>query len=881
MSKTNLTYSNIKLTPMLEQYLGIKKEYQDCLLFFRMGDFYELFFQDAEIAARELQIALTSRNPKADLKVPMCGVPHHAVSEYLKKLLKKGYKIALCDQIEDPKQAKKIVKRAVTRVFTPGTIVEDLNLESKDNNYLVSLFWDRKQSKGAIAWADFSTGSWSGLQTNTLEEIWQWLIKLDPTEILIPDTFELPDSIVILFKNKIRKLSTLTYYSLHKAKNLICQTEQVNSLSVLDLEDKPELIKACGSILYYHLQTQKDASFHLHSFQVLTPTSYLILDEITEKNLELFTLLNGQKGSGTLIHVLDNTLTPMGGRLLKTRLSRPWKNLKTIRLHQEVVNFFFQNDELRTNLRTLLDKIYDLERLAIRIFLGRTNPKDFVALRQTLKILPNIQTTLNTQKELPALLKKLSQNLDPLEDIQQLLHKAILDNPSPLTTEGNIFKQGFDQELDELIELTEHSEQKLKELLQQERTKHDLPQLKLGYNKVFGYYLELSKVHKDKIPDYFERKQTLVNTERYITPQLKELEDKILAASEKRKLKEYELFVSLRQILAKEKERFLKMAQNIADLDYWQSLAETARKWSWTKPEIEDSQILYIKQGRHPSIEQVIGKNNYIPNDVYFPPNTHLLLITGPNMAGKSTVLRQTAIICILAQMGSFVPAQEAKIGLVDRIFSRVGASDNLAQGQSTFMVEMTETARILRLATKKSLVILDEIGRGTSTFDGMSLAWAVAEELSKKQIRTLFATHYHELTQLESEYSNIKNFNIAVQEWKGDIIFLRKLVPGPADKSYGIEVAKLAGIPKPVIARAKEILSALEKKEAEIQKRIIQKNLLSFIQPLNSEHQKTPPPDNCILQELSKLDINSITPLEALNILHKWKKKFWGKNEN
>ncbi|SDN27111.1 DNA mismatch repair protein MutS [Desulfonauticus submarinus] len=879
MSKKNFNYpSKLKLTPMLEQYLGIKQNYQDCLLFFRMGDFYELFFEDAKIAARELQIALTSRNPNADTKIPMCGVPHHAVNEYLKKLLNKGYKIAICDQVEDPKLAKKIVKREVTKVLTPGTVVEDLNLESKNNNFLVSIFWNEKKQQGAIAWADFSTGFWTGIQTSSLEEIWQWLFKLNPNEILVPDNFNLPIKNHNIFKDKIRILPKSSYYSLNTGTELLYKAEQITSLKTLDLEDKPELVRVCGSILSYHLQTQKTNKFHLHSFTVLNPTNYLILDEITERNLELFTLLDGKKGPGTLIYILDNTLTPMGGRLLKERLSKPWRKVKIITQHQEVVSFFYTSDELRNEIRSLLNKVYDLERLAIRIFLSKTTPKDLVSLKETLTILPQVHLLLKKQKNIPHFLIQNYKKWDNLEDIKEILEKAILDNPSPLITEGNIFKLGFDKQLDDLIDLTEHGEQKLKELLKKEQEKHNIPQLKLGYNKVFGYYLELSKVHKDKVPSYFERKQTLVNSERFITPELKELEDKILIASEKRKLREYELFQSLRDQLAQQKDRFLFMAKQIAELDYWQSLAETARKWGWTKPEITTSLELEIKQGRHPSIEGVIGKNNYIPNDIILSNEAKLLIITGPNMAGKSTILRQTAIICILTQMGSFVPASYAKIGITDRIFSRVGASDNLAQGQSTFMVEMTETARILRLAGRKSLVILDEIGRGTSTFDGMALAWAVAEELSKRQVRTLFATHYHELTQLEQEYPNIRNFNIAVKEWKGEIIFLRKLIPGPADKSYGIEVAKLAGVPNQVIARAKEILNALEQKEAEIKKKIIQKNLLSFLPKTKNFNQKIA--THPILEELKHIDPNNLTPIMALNILNSWKQK-WGKYEN
>ncbi|KUJ95889.1 MAG: DNA mismatch repair protein MutS [Desulfonauticus sp. 38_4375] len=862
---------------MLEQYLGIKENYQDCLLFFRMGDFYELFFEDAEIAAKELQIALTSRSPNAELKVPMCGVPHHAVNEYLKQLLEKGYKVAICDQIEDPKEAKGIVRREVTRVLTPGTIVEDLNLEAKNNNFLSSIYWDENKKEGSLVWADFSTGFWTGMEVKKIEELWQWLIKIDPKEILFPDTLTIPTEIKNIFPDKIRVVNSITFFSLQNSINLILKAQNIPDLSLIDLSGRNSVIRSCGAILQYYLQTQKKSTFHLDTFTLFRSNNYLILDEVTEKNLELFKLLDGKKGPGTLIYVLDNTLTSMGGRLLKEILSKPFKDKQVVLKQQESVKFLFDQDELRQNLRNLLAKVYDLERLSVRIFLGKANPKDLVALRESLKILPYIQDQLSLINPKPKLLENIYTSWDNLKEVQEKLEKAILDNPSPLITEGNIFKTGYDQELDSLIDLTEHAEQKLKDLLEKEQTNYNLPKLKLGYNKVFGYYFELSKAYKGDIPAHFERKQTLVNSERFITPELKELEISILNASEKRKLKEYELFQTLREELSLEKERFKTIAKNVAWLDYWQSLAETARKWEWTQPEISEDMELSIIQGRHPSIEGVIGKNNYIPTDVHLDKSTQVLIITGPNMAGKSTVLRKTALICILAQIGSFVPAKKAKIGLVDRIFSRVGASDNLAQGQSTFMVEMTETARILRQATKRSLIILDEIGRGTSTFDGLALAWAVAEELCKKYggIRTLFATHYHELTKLEKEYANLKNFNIAVKEWKGEIIFLRKLLPGPADKSYGIEVAKLAGIPLNVVQRAKEILNNLEKKEEEIKRRVTQKTLFATSLP------STPKEPHPIVQELEKIDLNRLTPLEAMNILYKLQKKWVKKNEN
>jgi len=900
--------SSLKLTPMLEQYLRIKEENPGALLFFRMGDFYELFFEDAEIAARELQIALTSRNPNAETQIPMAGVPHHAAEEYLRQLLDKGYKVAICEQVEDPKKAKRLVKRAVTRILTPGTVVEEANLTAKDNNYLAALVWDSQKQEGAVSWADFSTGEWTGLVLKKEEQIWQWVVKIDPREILLPQGYKLPAS-CSEFKARVNELPPASYFDLKSGAELIKKSQKVATLEVLDLADKPALIRVCGAILMYLLQTQKKdaetqnfADLHLCPFKPLNLSKYLFLDEVTERNLELFKRLDGQKGPGTLWYALDNTLTPMGGRFLKQRLAQPWKSIPTILKNQEVVEFLYTQDRLRDELRSYLDKIFDLERLSTRIFLNRCNPKDFVALRQSLSILPEIKKLFSQTHEdaanseaaastdsLPKNLNKILASWDDLNDVYELLKKSLKDNPAHLITEGGLFREGYDPELDQLIDLTEHGEARLKELLQQEQEQNNLPKLKLGYNKVFGYYFELSKAFKGQIPAHFERRQTLAASERFVTPELKQLEERLFSAAEKRKAREYNLFLELREKVAAQRQRFLHMADMLARLDFWQGLAQAARKWEWTKPDLSEELVLQIKAGRHPAIEAVQGRANYIPNDLYMDEQSKILLITGPNMAGKSTVLRQTAIICILAQIGSFVPAEKALIGVCDRIFSRVGASDNLAQGQSTFMVEMTETARILRQVSKRSLVILDEIGRGTSTFDGLSLAWAVVEELAQKYggVRTLFATHYHELTSLEEKLSGVKNLNIAVKEWKGDIVFLRRLVPGPADRSYGIEVAKLAGVPQNVVARAKEILTDLEKKNTKLKVTVqSQKQSLPLRVPkvsgarqvlpgLDTESSPSAPcKSHPLLEELETLNLDNLTPVMALNILYEWKKR-------
>ncbi len=615
----------------------------------------------------------------------------------------------------------------------------------------------------------------------------------------------------------------------------------------------------------------------------------MILDEVTERNLEIFRRLDGKKGKGTLLAVMDKTITPMGGRLLALRLKQPWRDLAPIEHNQRAVSFFYNDDSLRTRIRELLDTVYDLERLSTRVVLGRATPKDFIGLRQSLKTLPPIHDFLikaaasdeDDSKALAPALRTIVSKWDNMQDVEELLDRALVDNPPPVITEGGLFKTGYNEELDELIQLTEHGESTLADLLEHEKKSNDLPKLKMGFNKVFGYYFELSKAFKGQVPEYFERRQTLVNSERYITPQLKELEDKLLSASDKRKTLEYSMFQKVRDEVAGNRSRFMFMADAVSAIDFWQGLAETARVNRWVCPEIHAGMEVVIEEGRHPVVEAVQGSANYIPNSLTIDEKRRILLITGPNMAGKSTVLRQVAIMGIMAQIGSYIPASHGRIGLMDRVFSRVGASDNLAQGQSTFMVEMMETARILRQASMRSLVILDEIGRGTSTFDGLALAWAVVEELSRRArggIRTLFATHYHELTSLEGVIDGLRNFNIAVREWKGDILFLRRLVPGPADKSYGIEVARLAGVPKSVVVRAREILADLEEKSKEgsgehaPRASAVQSILPGMLCTGNEKNNEAPPEDHAVVKELRDLDVNGLSPIEALTLLNQWK---------
>ncbi len=894
--------SSVKLTPMFEQYLRIKEEYADCLLFYRMGDFYELFFADAEIAARDLQITLTTRNPGMENPVPMCGVPHHAAESYLGQLLEKGHRVAVCEQIEDPRSAKGLVKRAVTRVLTPSTVVEDAGLEAGGHNYLGALYWNAENGSGAFAWADNSTGEWSGMQSRREADLWQWVFKLAPRELLVPDLpdelLRLPDGLRLADIQPLR-VPARSFFDRKGAEEKILAAQKVGELGALGLDGKDELVRACGALLSYLIQTQKHDVAHLSAFTPLSLGRHLVIDEISERNLEIFRRLDGRRGPGTLRHVLDQTLTPMGSRMLEERLRHPWREMSPIRSTQDAVSCMADNAPMREALRSALNAVYDLERLSTRICLNRTSPKDFVALRQSLAALPAVREALALPPEkdayptaeetsgraLPPALTDTIARWDDLADYADLLQRAIADSPPHLVTEGGLFRPGFHPALDELLDLAEHGEQKLQELLAREQAATGIGKLKLGYNRVFGYYFELPRSVNQDLPERFSRRQTLANAERLVTPELKELEEKLLSASDKRKHLEYNLFQELRETVAKARPRILFVANLLAVLDYWQSLACAALRWDWTRPELHEEADLFIREGRHPVVEAVQGKAGFIPNDLRMDEARRLILITGPNMAGKSTVLRQTALIAILAQMGSFVPASEARLGVADRIFSRVGASDNLAQGQSTFMVEMMETARILRQVTSRSLVILDEIGRGTSTFDGMALAWAVVEELvrrGKGSVRTLFATHYHELTALEGRLPGMHNMNIAVREWGGEIVFLRRLVPGPADRSYGIEVARLAGVPQSVVARARQILETLEKSRAAGGRQDAARTMRQLLpgleesEPSATKDPEPAPPPHPMLVALRDLDTDHLTPMQALERINEWK-ILWG----
>ncbi len=865
-----------KMTPMFAQYHAIKAQYTDCLLFYRMGDFYELFFEDAVVAARELQIALTSRHKDSDSPVPMCGVPWHTAKNYMSQLVTKGFHVAVCDQVEDPKAAKGIVKREVTQVMTPGTVVEDDNLEAKEHNYLAALYLADGVEGGAFAFVDVSTGTWTGLANKKNAELWQWVQKIAPRELLLPDSIDIPKNILLEGVQVIR-VAVRSHFEQDTAVRLIQEAQGVQELAALGLHNKPELVRACGALLVYLQQIQRCDIRHLQAFTPLDLSKHLLIDELTERNLEIFVRLNGRKGVGTLWHILDHCLSPMGGRLLEERLRHPWREAEDIMQHQDAVTFFYKNTDILCELREALKNILDLERISTRIHLGRAMPRDYIALRNSLTALPHVVTTLQKNIDtLPVGLVKLVQHWDNLEDCATLLNVAFVDSPPNTITDGGLFKHGYHAELDALLDLVEHGEQKLQEMLAEEQARTGLPKLKLGFNRVFGYYFELSRsVQNSDIPDYFMRRQSLANAERFTTEALKELEEQILHAADKRKSLEYELFQEIREKMTLERQRLLFSACSIAQLDYWQCLSHVAQQNAWSAPQFEDGHDLHIREGRHPVVEDIIGSANFVANDFSFDERRRLCLLTGPNMAGKSTILRQTAIICLLAQMGSYVPASLVRMGTVDRIFSRVGASDNLAGGQSTFMVEMMETARILRQSTKKSLVILDEIGRGTSTYDGLALAWAVVEDLCKRAqgtIRTLFATHYHELTALEGALARVFTMNIAICEHAGQVIFLHRLMPGPSDRSYGVEVARLAGVPMPVVQRAREILAELENNRKTQPALTVQANLLpGFIPPANNKSLKKQP-QHPVLRALQACDTNTLGAEDALALIKEWK---------
>jgi DNA mismatch repair protein MutS len=863
-----------KLTPLMEQYLQIKDQYRDMILLYRMGDFYETFFDDAKVISRVLGIALTKRSHGKGGDAPLAGFPYHALDNYLPKLVQAGYKVAICEQVEDPKKAKVVVKREVVEVITPGTTVSEKILENKVNNYLCSIYVDEKNKTAGIAFIDVSTGEFNTTESE-LDQIYEIVISFHPKEILIAKGQEELVQDLLKGMDVIFTSEEDWIFSYQYAYDLMIQQFSVKNLKGFGLEQDEAAVSAAGAIIYYLQQNYKQKLSHIQSISRLHFSDYMILDESTRRNLELTASITGLGKKGTLIDIIDFTQTPMGGRLLKQWLNRPLINRNLIEERQRKVRYYYDHDDMAEEIRDILSEIYDLERMASRLATGRLNPRDLLFLKKSLQSVRQLEELFD-HYDAPETIRP---QFSDCQSIIDLIEKSIDENAPINIKDGNIIKAGYSNELDELKQLASEGKKWLVEFQARERERTGIPSLKVGYNKIFGYYIEVTKTHQHKVPETYVKKQTLVNADRYITEELKEYEDKILGAEEKIADLEYELFQEVRENISGQISFIIHNAKTIAELDVLVNFAYVAHKHHYVKPEFVDEPILHIKDGRHPVVEHFLPPGeSFVKNDTRMSnDDCQIMIITGPNMAGKSTYLRQVGLLVLLAQVGSFVPAGEMKLGIVDRIFTRVGASDNIASGESTFMVEMIETANILNNATPRSLILLDEIGRGTSTFDGLSIAWAVAEYIhNTPQIaaKTLFATHYHELTELELLYPRIKNFNVAVKEVGDHVIFLRKIVPGGTDNSYGIHVASMAGLPQPVVERAREILANLESEELTPNKepkialrrtgRQVDKNQLTIFDIL----QESP-----VEKEIKNLDINNITPIEALNKLNELKK--------
>jgi len=872
---------------MMQQYMEIKQKHKDCLMFFRLGDFYELFFDDAEVASRELEITLTARDCGLENKAPMCGVPYHAAAGYIDKLVSKGYKVAICEQVEDASEAKGIVKRDVVRVITPGTLIDTSLLEDKRNNYLVSVYISNLGC--GLSYVDISTGELLCTEI-TEDEITQRLIdevsKIEPTEMIyfIEEGLNHNNLIDLIKKRFNIYISQYDPWVFEKEYAINQIKDQFNIVAIegLGFHSNHLGIQSTGSLIYYLKSTQKRSLTHINKLNLYAFKEKMILDTFTRRNLELTETIRGKNKKGSLLWVLDKTLTAMGGRMIRRWIEEPLLNVEQINQRIQSVEVLKDNILLRRELKENLKQIYDLERLSGKIAFGSANPKDLVALKKSLCFLPTIKQLFDN--ETAGLLEQLLNNIDTLEDVKNLIDISILEEPSLSLKDGGIIKEGYNKELDELQRASKEGKHWIAKLEQQEKDRSGIKSLKVGYNKIFGYYIEITKSNLHLAPENYIRKQTLANCERYITPELKEIEAKILGAEEKIVVIEYEQFIEIRNMLLFEIERIQRTASAIAELDVLYSFAEVAGESNYIKPTVNDSEIIDIKDGRHPVVEKVLENDMFVPNDTYInTEDEQLLMITGPNMAGKSTYMRQVALIILMAQIGSFVPAHSAIVGIADRIFTRVGANDDLSQGQSTFMVEMSEMASIINIATKKSVLIVDEIGRGTSTFDGLSIAWSVAEYICESlKSRTLFSTHYHELTQLSETYMGIKNYRVSVKEDKDQIIFLHKVLKGSADKSYGIQVARLAGLPKKIINRANYILLDLERKNSDRendQNYILKESEVTLTiseSDVNKEEQlkfeDLFEPE--VIKDLKEINLLETTPIDALNILYKLQKK-------
>ena len=875
-----------ELTPMMKQYMQTKEEYKDCILFYRLGDFYEMFFDDALTASKELEITLTGKNCGLEERAPMCGIPYHAVDSYLNRLVSKGYKVAICEQVEDPKTAKGIVKREVIRVVTPGTNLDTQGLDETKNNYIMCIVY--MADRYGLSVADVTTGEYLVTELDSQTKLMDELYKFMPSEIVCNEAFYMSGLDLDDLKNRLHMaIYSLEawYYDDALCRETLQEHFKVASLEGIGLSDCECGMIASGALLKYLEETQKNSLSHMSRLTRYATGNYMVLDSATRRNLELVETLREKQKRGSLLWVLDKTKTAMGARTLRKYVEQPLIDKKSIVKRLDAVAELKDNAICREEIREYLNPVYDLERLVGKITYQSANPRDLIAFQSSLSMLPSVKCILKDMES--DLLKEIYEELDPLEELCDLVGRAIQEEPPLAMKEGGIIKDGYNEEVDRLRKAKSEGKNWLADLETKEREKTGIKNLRIRYNKVFGYYLEVTNSFKDLVPDYYTRKQTLANAERYIIPELKELEDTILGAEDKLCALEYELYCEVRNIIAAELTRIQRTAKAVAKLDVIASLALVAERNNYVRPKINEKGVIDIRDGRHPVVEKMIPNDMFIANDTYLDDKKQRIsIITGPNMAGKSTYMRQAALIVLMAQLGSFVPASSANIGLVDRIFTRVGASDDLASGQSTFMVEMNEVANILRNATSKSLLILDEIGRGTSTFDGLSIAWAVVEYISNSKLlgaKTLFATHYHELTELEGKISNVNNYCIAVKEKGDDIVFLRKIVKGGADKSYGIQVAKLAGVPDPVINRAKEIVEELvtaditgKVKDIAVQgsetKKKTQKKLdeVDLTQFSLFDTVK----DDDVLNELKELDISHMTPMDAMNKLYQLQNK-------
>ena len=865
-------------SPMMQRYLETKEEYKDCILFYRLGDFYEMFFDDAITASRELELTLTGKDCGQEERAPMCGVPHHAAEIYVSRLIAKGYKVAICEQLEDPKKTKGIVKRGVIRVVTPGTLVDSNMLEERKNNYIMSIF--KTGIYFGISICDISTGEFYSSEikdNNNFPILLDEIARYTPSELVVnsmmADCKEEISKIKERFENVyVTKFNDKFFTSELNNINLRFNVVDNNERKIENLEERKLALSSINSLVEYIEETQKTSLDHINKITIYNLSKYMSLDINARRNLEITEKMRDKSKKGTLLWVLDKTSTSMGGRALRRWLSDPLVDVLAINKRLNAVKELKDNIILRGDIIENLKKVYDIERLAGKMAYGNANARDMVTLKNSLLKLPEVKKILaNCTSDL---LKELYEKLDELQDIYELIDKAIVDDPPMTIKDGGIIKLGYDDEIDKLKTAQTEGKNWLIKLEAEEKEKTGIKNLKIGFNKVFGYYLEVTKSYLNQVPDRFIRKQTLTNAERYITEELKNLENQILGAEEKVINLEYDAFVEIREEIAKNVVRLQTTSEVISSLDVISSFAQVAEDMNYCMPEVNSSGTIDIQNGRHPVIEKILGEGSFVENDTYLDKqDNRLSIITGPNMAGKSTYMRQVALITLMAQCGSFVPAESAKIGVVDKIFTRVGASDDLSMGQSTFMVEMMEVATILKEATPNSLIILDEIGRGTSTYDGLSIAWAVAEFIADKEkcgAKTLFATHYHELTELEEKLEGVKNYSIAVKEKGEDIIFLRKIVRGGTDESYGIHVARLAGVPKVVTQKANEILRSLERKNIMTGKKEEKQDKKQVEGQFDLYNYKLAE----IAHEIDKINLNELTPIDALNTLVKIKEK-------